>query len=134
MAVAQINQITDNSPQASTYSAIGYPSKLVIVPRLRKDNGWNDAMQIRNGNSSNTTVTLVYYNQDGSTNGVARAVSIGPRQSVNFLSQGGGANQIPVGFVGSVMIMSTQPVAVQVNLWKSGAGGDELSSYPAMHR
>lgn len=136
VAVAQINQIQSNSAQAFTYRAIGYPSKLAIVPRLRKDSGWQDGMQIRTGlNLGNTTVTLVYYNQDGSVNGPQRPpLAIGPRQSVTLLSQGTGANQIPAGFNGSVVVMATQPVAVVVNVWKSGAGGDEVGSYPANHR
>lgn len=134
VAVAQVNQLQAGTAQASTYAAIGYPSRLIIVPRLLKTNGWNDGFVVRNVNNSSVTLTISYYNPDGSLSAFRTPPQLAANSNRVFLVQGAGQDQIPSGLSGSAVIEASGPVAVSVNLWKEGSGGDELGSHPAVHR
>ena len=130
--VAAVNQL-QGAANASTYPAIAAPSKVVIAAKVRRDtsNGWNDALMITNFNAANATVIVRIYNTNGTENGSSPVYNntLTSGQSINVFGQ------IPVGFVGSAVVTYNQPVAVQVNSWKSGGGaGDTIGSYPGNHR
>ncbi|MCB0044028.1 MAG: M23 family metallopeptidase [Caldilineaceae bacterium] len=124
--VANVNQLL-NSTQATTYAAISSPSKIVRIPRIRRNDSWNDGFVIRNTESSSATVAITLYNTNGSFNATLSGISISGNGYYVVLGS------IPNNFIGSAVISSNRAVAVSVNNLRRVGTGDIISSYPADH-
>ncbi len=124
---ANVNQIKPGTSQATTYAAVAVPSRTVIVPLLRRQNGWDDGFVVQNVNSTSAAITVTYYNINGQQPNSLN-YTLAPRESRVFYG-----SQIPLS-EGSAVITADRPIAVSVNHWKNGAGGDEIASHPAVHR
>lgn len=132
--VANVNQLL-NATAATTYAAISQPALTAIVPKVFRSGGWWDGFTIMNTGNANATITVRLYdasgalNADGVTNlATINSTPLAPRKSVVVLSQ------IPDGFVGSALVTSSQLVAVQANSRNIANAGDNIGSYPAIHR
>ena len=76
--------------------------------------------QVQNLGSGTATVTVNYYNADGTLAGPAQTVSIATGGSYTFF---GSTMVVPAGFKGSVVISADQPVAAISNVLGTNADG-----------
>lgn len=123
---ANTNQLRDNSAMASTYSAVlANYSRAVIVPRLWRQAPWNDTVNIRNLSASQQTLTVYAYGSNGSLLTATPHTIAGNGFIAVFLSNTS---------TRSVVVTSQYPIAVTVNNFEAGAGGDEIGSTTPVHR
>lgn len=131
IGLGQVNQLKNQSDQASGYEAATNATKIAIAPWVvRNWNGWGTGIQIRNTESSSANVTISLYNSSGSL-ATSWAINL-PAYSTYTVSD----SQFPgSSFNGSAVISSTnRKIAVAVNLWRPGYSGDILTSYLAVNR
>ena len=125
-----VNQL-QGATNATTYAAVAVPGTKIVVPKFRKDSNWSDGFVIANLGGSAANITVRLYDTTGWWSAtVLSNWSLAPKRSVTVFSQA----EIPAGFNGSALVMSSQPVAVSVNSFKPSSGGDAIGSYPAVHR
>lgn len=126
---ANVNQIHDTTPVATTYRAITSPSRTVNIARLAGQfHGWNDAFVVQNTSNNSTAVTVTFYNSDGTLNSTQPRTLTGRETWTVFAPSFGGNG------IGSAKITSAnQSIAVAVNNYRSSQGGDNLGSFAADH-
>lgn len=129
---ATLNQLLPNSSHAGAYSAIRSPSQSAVVPLFWKQiSGWSSGLVVQNVNDESVSLIIYYYNSDGTEN-------TGARYSGTLNARATGIyNGVPANvstFAGSVAVVASKPVAVSVNHYQNGAGGDAFMSQEAVHR
>lgn len=133
MAV-QVNQVVANTPQGSDYLAMSQPTNTVHVPRLyRNSTGWSTGLQIQNTGSIQTTVTVAYYNSNGtvhSCQGCPSIITINAKGTTTIYPL-----PVSLNFTGSAKVTSSsQPITVIVNHLKVGGTGDILATHEGLNR
>lgn len=126
--VANVNQL-QGSTNATTYAAIAQTGLKAIVPKVRRDSGWNDGFVVLNTSGAAATVTVNLYNANGTFNSTPYNTTLNAGRTVVIF----GPDYIPAGFNGSAVVTANQQIAVIANSFKPGSG-DTIGSYPAVHR
>ncbi|MEW5986501.1 MAG: hypothetical protein AB1791_07710 [Chloroflexota bacterium] len=128
---AQVNQLRTNTPQGSDYRAIAQPTPKAIAPRIfRNWYNWSTGLQVQNAGTGSTTVTITYYNTDGSVHS----------STIQTIQANASATFYPIPptattFDGSAVVTTDngQNIAVIVNHLKTGSG-DVLATHEAFNR
>lgn len=130
IGLGQVNQLKNQSDQASGYEATTNVTKTAIAPWVvRNWNGWGTGIQIRNTENGSATATISLYNSSGSL-ATSWAFNLSPYSTYTISdSQFSGSS-----FDGSAVISANRKIAVAVNLWRPGNSGDILTSYLAVNR
>jgi len=127
---AMVNQLLAGTPQASGYEAVAQPTSRAYVAHVLRNATWTTGLQVQNAGTASTTVTITYYNSDGTVHS-SQSATMPANAAVSFWPIPPSATT----FDGSAMV-STNPaqnIAVVVNWLKTGSG-DILASHIALNR
>ena len=91
---------------------------------------WNSGLQIQNVGESSASVSITYYNRDGTHPWTPTLAFLQPKSMQAFSCA---LTTMPCGFVGSAVIVSSQPIVATVNTANNGSG-DTKASYTAPNR
>ncbi len=126
---AMLNQLRPTNSYASTYTAIATPGKTIYLPFWLKQSGWVPGLAVYNPNNQSASVTVRYYNADGSLNSSPPSqATIAAHGVAIFYNTPSAAS-----FSGSAVVTSNQPVAAVLNHSSSSSGGDGLMTYEGLH-
>lgn len=125
LLAANVNQLLNNSNAATTYAAVPQLGTVVVLPRLRRNDGWNDGLAISNPTGQSNPVSIIFYNPNGSVAGT---------QNYTLAGNGSQALFAPTNFNGSALVLASSPVAVIANNHYPPGGGDEIGSYTGRPR
>ena len=134
IAVLVQDRYTKNAEQ-SMYNAVpgNLTSTKVSVPLVAKRlaNGFANTVTIQNLAATAATVTITYIPTGGGTNIVRSGISIPAGASIirNFRLASTEAPEMPDGWVGSMVVESTTPIAAFVQNTYLTALGDRLMAY-----
>ncbi|MFN8453153.1 MAG: peptidoglycan DD-metalloendopeptidase family protein [Anaerolineae bacterium] len=110
-------------------TAIATPGKTVYFPFWLKQSGWVPGLAVYNPNNQSASVTVRYYNADGSLNSSPPSQATVAAHGVAIFYNTPSA----ASFSGSAVVTSNQPVAAVLNHSSSSSGGDGLMTYEGMH-
>ncbi|MCL5958127.1 MAG: hypothetical protein M1358_02225 [Chloroflexi bacterium] len=109
---AVVNEIATTG-QAMSYEGTAQPANTVYLPLIMKNayGGWTTGLTVQNTSDNPASVTVVYYNDDGTEAG---------RQTQDVPGRGywavyHGSDLLPPGFAGAAIVSSNQPVVTVVN-------------------
>lgn len=127
---AMINQTRSGTVIFSGYEAVAQPSKKAYVARVFRNATWTTGLQVQNAGTASTTITITYYNSDGTVHSTQNA-NVPVNAAASFWPVPPSAPT----FDGSAMITTNpaQNIAVVVNWLKTGSG-DVLASHIALNR
>jgi hypothetical protein len=123
-----------------SYSAAVQGGYTVIVPWFMKNkdgwqgrSDWYTGLTVQNLGSSTATVSVDYYNNDGTPQGFEpdRDVPAKASHVYNPAPSYGGVNDT---YNGSAVVTANQPIAVVVNLIVSGSTDDTAMSYTGVNQ
>ncbi len=127
--IAWINQRRDKA--VSTYEAIGQGSQAISIPYWHNAGSWDTGLSLQNLANAATTVTIVFYNPDGSYNSTRR-VSLAAKGRDTY-----GWGKPTHEFTGSAFVTATNPIVAIVNVldyqYEKGQA-DGLMSYTPVPR
>jgi hypothetical protein len=89
--------------------------------------GFRTGVRVQNPGNSNATVTVTYYNSNGSQNGSPVTINDLPPYNAQNAS-------VPEGLYGSAVITATQPIAVVLNVTNPDTSTDLAMSYSTPNR
>ncbi|MBI3967463.1 MAG: hypothetical protein HY329_17650, partial [Chloroflexi bacterium] len=108
-----VNELTAGPARSASYDGVAVPTSTQFLPLVMRNNaGWNTELFVQNAGTAPATVTLEYY--QGSALITSQALpAIAPGASARVRQ----ADQTSLGssWVGSVKVVSDQPVATMVN-------------------
>jgi len=127
VVVTQEDVATTTLRGASQYNAFASGSGAVHLPGLMQDwmgdDTWSSSFTVQNAGAATTTVTVTYYNEDGSIVGTCAVTDIGAHASKTVLQSDNPVNPpcepaviLPDGWHGSARLTAEQPIVAIVSL------------------
>ncbi len=103
-----------NSAKQVVADAMKFTAAIVYLPDVKNSSEWLSSMVIRNNTSSSANVTIHYYNANGGL--------VATQPPFTIAGSGNATITPPVGFSGSVVIVSSEDVSVIVNNINASSG------------